>query len=89
MTDFKQIIGRGTRVRDDYELYFTILDYTGSAIFADPEFDDEPRPYYRREINNNGRCYWRNCKRPLLRNENILLRQIKRSLSKDNADKEE
>ena len=32
MTDFKQIIGRGTRVRDDYgKLYFTILDYTGSA----------------------------------------------------------
>ena len=32
MTDFKQIIGRGTRVRDDYgKLYFNILDYTGSA----------------------------------------------------------
>ena len=35
MTDFKQIIGRGTRVRDDYgKLYFTILDYTGSATQA-------------------------------------------------------
>jgi len=45
MTDFKQIIGRGTRVRDDYgKLFFTILDYTGSAtkLFADPEFDGEP-----------------------------------------------
>src|SRR5207244_2208006 len=32
MTDFKQIIGRGTRVRDDYgKLYFNIVDYTGSA----------------------------------------------------------
>jgi len=32
MTEFKQIIGRGTRVRDDYgKLWFNILDYTGSA----------------------------------------------------------
>lgn len=45
MTEFKQIIGRGTRVRDDYgKLWFTILDYTGSAtrLFADPEFDGDP-----------------------------------------------
>ncbi|HEY1389577.1 MAG TPA: DEAD/DEAH box helicase family protein, partial [Ktedonobacterales bacterium] len=45
MTDFKQIIGRGTRVREDYgKLFFTILDYTGSATrnFADPAFDGEP-----------------------------------------------
>src|SRR5207245_1690804 len=45
MTDFKQIIGRGTRVRDDYgKLWFNILDYTGSAtrIFADPAFDGDP-----------------------------------------------
>ena len=45
MTEFKQIIGRGTRVRDDYgKLYFSILDYTGSAtrLFADRDFDGEP-----------------------------------------------
>jgi type I restriction enzyme R subunit len=45
MTDFKQIIGRGTRVREDYgKLFFTIVDYTGSATrnFADPAFDGEP-----------------------------------------------
>jgi type I restriction enzyme, R subunit len=45
MTDFKQIIGRGTRVREDYgKLFFNIVDYTGSAtrLFADPEFDGEP-----------------------------------------------
>lgn len=45
MTEFKQIIGRGTRVRDDYgKYYFNILDYTGSATrhFADPDFDGEP-----------------------------------------------
>lgn len=45
MTDFKQMIGRGTRVRDDYgKLYFSILDYTGSAtrLFSDPDFDGDP-----------------------------------------------
>jgi type I restriction enzyme, R subunit len=45
MTEFKQIIGRGTRVRDDYgKLWFSILDYTGSAtrLFADPAFDGDP-----------------------------------------------
>ena len=45
MSEFKQIIGRGTRVRDDYgKLFFNVLDYTGSAtrLFADPEFDGDP-----------------------------------------------
>jgi type I restriction enzyme R subunit len=45
MTEFKQIIGRGTRVREDAgKLWFSILDYTGSATqrFADPEFDGDP-----------------------------------------------
>jgi type I restriction enzyme R subunit len=45
MVEFKQIIGRGTRIRDDYGKYFfTILDYTGSATrhFADPDFDGQP-----------------------------------------------
>jgi type I restriction enzyme R subunit len=45
MTEFKQIIGRGTRVRSDYgKLWFSILDYTGSAtrLFADSEFDGDP-----------------------------------------------
>lgn len=47
MTEFKQIIGRGTRVDADRAKYFfTILDYTGSALarFADPEFDGDPLP---------------------------------------------
>jgi type I restriction enzyme R subunit len=54
MTEFKQIIGRGTRVRDDKQkLFFTILDYTGSATrnFADPDFDGEP-PLITEEILN-------------------------------------
>lgn len=45
MTEFKQIIGRGTRVKEEAgKLWFSILDYTGSAtrLFADPEFDGDP-----------------------------------------------
>lgn len=45
MAEFKQIIGRGTRLREDHgKLYFNILDYTGTATekFADPDFDGEP-----------------------------------------------
>lgn len=44
MTEFKQIIGRGTRVREDLgKLSFTIIDYTGATrLFADPAFDGTP-----------------------------------------------
>jgi type I restriction enzyme, R subunit len=57
MTEFKQIIGRGTRVRDDYgKLWFSILDYTGSAtrLFADPEFDGDPVIVTELEIDEQG-----------------------------------
>jgi type I restriction enzyme R subunit len=57
MTEFKQIIGRGTRVREDKEkLFFTILDYTGSATrkFADPDFDGDPPLITEEEIDENG-----------------------------------
>ena len=48
MTEFKQIIGRGTRIREDYhKLYFTIMDFKGATrLFADPEFDGEPVVVY-------------------------------------------
>ena len=45
MPEFKQIIGRGTRLRPDYgKLAFNIIDYTGTATekFADPDFDGAP-----------------------------------------------
>ena len=57
MVEFKQIIGRGTRVRDDYnKLYFNILDYTGSAtrLFADPDFDGEPAYITEQEMSETG-----------------------------------
>lgn len=46
MTEFKQIIGRGTRIDEDYEkTWFTILDFRNATrLFADPEFDGEPLP---------------------------------------------
>ncbi|WP_347985780.1 DEAD/DEAH box helicase family protein [Methylomonas sp. AM2-LC] len=48
MTEFKQIIGRGTRLREDYQkLYFTIMDFKGATrLFADPDFDGEPVVIY-------------------------------------------
>ncbi|MGH7774167.1 MAG: type I restriction-modification enzyme R subunit C-terminal domain-containing protein, partial [Candidatus Binatia bacterium] len=57
MVEFKQIIGRGTRVRDDYgKFFFNILDYTGSAtrLFSDPEFDGEPALISEEEIDEEG-----------------------------------
>jgi len=58
MTEFKQIIGRGTRVRDDYgKLWFNIIDYTGSATrhFADREFDGDPAFISEEEIDAAGK----------------------------------
>lgn len=44
MTKFKQIIGRGTRINEEYgKLFFTILDFRNATdLFADPDFDGEP-----------------------------------------------
>ena len=44
MTEFKQIIGRGTRINEDYgKHYFTIMDFRDvTALFADKEFDGDP-----------------------------------------------
>ena len=52
MTEFKQIIGRGTRLREDYQkLYFTIMDFKGATrLFADPDFDGEPVVIYEPKL---------------------------------------
>jgi len=44
MTEFKQIIGRGTRINEDYgKHYFTIMDFRNvTALFADEKFDGDP-----------------------------------------------
>ncbi len=48
MTEFKQIIGRGTRIREDYgKTFFTIMDCRNvTRHFADPDFDGEPVMVY-------------------------------------------
>lgn len=48
MTEFKQIIGRGTRINEDYGKYwFTIMDFKkATELFADPAFDGEPVVIY-------------------------------------------
>jgi len=48
MTEFKQIVGRGTRVHEDAKkFYFTLLDFRGATNhFADPDFDGEPVQIY-------------------------------------------
>ena len=48
MTEFKQIIGRGTRINEDYDKYwFTIMDFKkATELFADKDFDGEPVVIY-------------------------------------------
>jgi type I restriction enzyme R subunit len=48
MTEFKQIIGRGTRINEDYnKFFFTIMDFKrATALFADPLFDGDPVQVY-------------------------------------------
>ncbi len=48
MTLFKQIIGRGTRIREEYDkFFFTIMDFKkATELFADPDFDGDPVQIY-------------------------------------------
>ena len=48
MTEFKQIIGRGTRINEAYgKSYFTIMDCRNvTKLFADPDFDGDPIMIY-------------------------------------------
>lgn len=58
MPEFKQIIGRGTRLRPDYgKLAFNIIDYTGTATekFADPDFDGQPLDSREESLGVEGR----------------------------------
>ncbi|MEH2355954.1 EcoAI/FtnUII family type I restriction enzme subunit R [Nostoc sp.] len=48
MTEFKQIIGRGTRINEDFDkFYFTIMDFKkATKLFIDPAFDGDPVQIY-------------------------------------------
>jgi type I restriction enzyme R subunit len=54
MTEFKQIIGRGTRLRPDYDkFYFTIIDFRkATELFADKDWDGPAIAI--KEIDNDG-----------------------------------
>ena len=48
MTEFKQIIGRGTRINEDFgKFWFSIMDFRkATELFADPDFDGPPEQVY-------------------------------------------
>lgn len=48
ITEFKQIIGRGTRINEEHDKYFfTIIDFKrATELFADPAFDGDPVQIY-------------------------------------------
>ncbi len=54
MTEFKQIIGRGTRINEEFnKFYFTIMDFRQATnLFADPQFDGEPVQIYEPQEND-------------------------------------
>lgn len=56
MTEFKQIIGRGTRLREDFnKFWFTIIDYVGATqLFYAPAFDGDPVRVTRTHLNPDG-----------------------------------
>ena len=74
MTEFKQIIGRGTRVNETYgKYYFTIMDFRKATDnFADPAFDGEPVVIYNpkedEELDDGGE-FW-------VENENAIIEGI-------------
>jgi len=55
MTEFKQIVGRGTRIREaEGKLFFTIMDFRKATnLFADPDFDGEPVQIYEPGIDES------------------------------------
>ena len=54
MTEFKQIIGRGTRINEEFgKLFFTIMDFRNvTSLFADPDFDGDPVQVYEPDPND-------------------------------------
>lgn len=55
MTEFKQIIGRGTRINEEYDkFYFTIIDFKkATELFADPNFDGDPVQIYEPKLDES------------------------------------
>lgn len=56
IVEFKQMIGRGTRLYpDEDKLSFEIIDYSGAtALFEDPDFDGPPERVVKEEVDEEG-----------------------------------
>jgi type I restriction enzyme R subunit len=67
-SEFKQIIGRGTRLKVDYgKEYFNIIDFTGTATrhFADADFDGDPARIEEVTIDEDGEAVESTVETPL------------------------
>jgi len=55
MTTFKQIIGRGTRIEEEYgKMFFTIMDFKkATELFRDPDFDGDPVVIYEPSVDDD------------------------------------
>lgn len=55
MTTFKQIIGRGTRIDEEFnKFFFTIMDFKrATELFRDPDFDGEPVVIYEPTVDDD------------------------------------
>ena len=55
LIEFKQIIGRGTRIHEDAgKFWFTIMDFKrATELFADPDFDGEPMVVYEPDMGDS------------------------------------
>jgi type I restriction enzyme R subunit len=55
MTEFKQIVGRGTRINEAYgKFWFAIMDFKkATELFADPDFDGEPAQVYTPRVDES------------------------------------
>jgi type I restriction enzyme, R subunit len=75
MTEFKQIIGRGTRINEDYNKYwFTIMDFKkATELFSDKNFDGDPVVIYEPGPDNP----------PVPPEEDILIDDVKTETDED------
>ncbi|MDF7825509.1 DEAD/DEAH box helicase family protein [Pontiellaceae bacterium B12227] len=55
MTTFKQIVGRGTRIEEEYGKYFfTVMDFKNATeLFKDPDFDGDPVVIYEPGVDDD------------------------------------
>jgi type I site-specific restriction endonuclease len=87
MTEFKQIVGRGTRVHEDTKkYYFTLIDFRGATShFADPDFDGEPVQIYEPGDGDPSRHPMTNCPRGSTRTARPMNQKTAKRLSINRA----